>query len=162
MYAKDKLETKFRKDKHIIECTSSCYKCLRNYENRFMHSMLDWRLGLDLLNLALDPNYQLSLNNEIWKYLLNNHFLTWLNKTVEGANFELVNVEDTFYYYSSARDVAVIPYHPLEDIDSLSNKFKVKKISNKIKAKNKRWLDILLFEKNTAILNQSTFEMDDE
>lgn len=162
LYAKDKLETKFRKDKHIIECTSSCYKCLRNYENRFMHSMLDWRLGLDLLNLALDPNYQLSLNNEIWKYLLNNHFLTWLNKTVEGANFELVNVEDTFYYYSSARDVAVIPYHPLEDIDSLSNKFKVKKISNKIKAKNKRWLDILLFEKNTAILNQSTFEMDDE
>jgi hypothetical protein len=30
-------------------CDSSCYQCLRTYSNRFLHGLLDWRLGLDLL-----------------------------------------------------------------------------------------------------------------
>lgn len=160
-YAKEKLETSFRKDKHIKECTSSCYKCLRNYENRFQHSVLDWRLGLDLLNLAIDSEYKLTLENDIWKHLLQTHFLNWLNNAVEGAGFELRDINNTLYYYSSVQDVAIVPYHPLDNISSLANRFKTNNINNKIKAKKKYWLDILLFEKNTAILSQSVRKMEE-
>jgi len=32
-------------------CDSSCYLCLRDYSNRNWHALLDWRLGVDLLDL---------------------------------------------------------------------------------------------------------------
>ena len=38
---------------HASACSSSCPGCLRNYENRFYHWALDWRLGLDVVDLAL-------------------------------------------------------------------------------------------------------------
>jgi DEAD/DEAH box helicase domain-containing protein len=34
---------------HADRCDRSCYGCLRSYQNRRLHGMLDWRLGLDLL-----------------------------------------------------------------------------------------------------------------
>ena len=40
------------------ECTSSCPGCLRNYENRFTHWALDWRLALDVVDLALGEELQ--------------------------------------------------------------------------------------------------------
>ena len=38
---------------HASACSSSCPGCLRNYENRIHHWALDWRLGLDVVDLAL-------------------------------------------------------------------------------------------------------------
>jgi DEAD/DEAH box helicase domain-containing protein len=34
-------------------CDSSCPDCLRSYDNRFLHPSLDWRLALDVADLAL-------------------------------------------------------------------------------------------------------------
>lgn len=45
--------TRLRSNPHGQACTSSCPGCLRNYENRFQHWALDWRLGLDVVDLAL-------------------------------------------------------------------------------------------------------------
>lgn len=39
-------------DQHARECTQSCPVCLRSYDNRFLHPMLDWRLALDMLDLV--------------------------------------------------------------------------------------------------------------
>ncbi|MCX2746283.1 DEAD/DEAH box helicase [Arthrobacter sp. MI7-26] len=36
---------------HAIECTSSCYRCLRDYSNMAYHALLDWRLAKDLLDV---------------------------------------------------------------------------------------------------------------
>ncbi len=36
-----------------VGCDSSCPDCLRNYQNRFSHALLDWRLALDLAEIAL-------------------------------------------------------------------------------------------------------------
>jgi hypothetical protein len=33
---------------HADLCTSSCYRCLRDYSNMAYHSLLDWRLAADL------------------------------------------------------------------------------------------------------------------
>lgn len=44
---------RLRAEPHGLACTASCPGCLRNYENRFQHWALDWRLGLDVVDLAL-------------------------------------------------------------------------------------------------------------
>lgn len=51
---------RYRSDLHSRSCTSSCPRCLRNYGNRFYHAELDWRLGLDLVNLCLGGTVRLS------------------------------------------------------------------------------------------------------
>jgi DEAD/DEAH box helicase domain-containing protein len=38
---------------HRQQCAQSCPRCLRSYDNRFMHPWLDWRLALDLTDLVL-------------------------------------------------------------------------------------------------------------
>ncbi len=48
------------------ECDSSCYDCLRDYYNGEIHSILDWRLGLDLAELAADGAFVPSLSAGHW------------------------------------------------------------------------------------------------
>jgi len=39
---------------HGAACHTSCHDCMRDYSNLAYHSILDWRLGLDMARLALD------------------------------------------------------------------------------------------------------------
>jgi DEAD/DEAH box helicase domain-containing protein len=59
---RDTTGRRLRDEPHGIACTSSCPGCLRNYENRFNHWALDWRLGLDVVDLVLGR----SLDPEHW------------------------------------------------------------------------------------------------
>ena len=43
---------KLDSERHKAACDASCPDCLRSYDNRFIHSHLDWRLALDLAQLA--------------------------------------------------------------------------------------------------------------
>lgn len=52
---------------HYQECDSSCYDCLRNYSNSHFHSILDWRLGLDLAELSMDANHVPDLQAPHWE-----------------------------------------------------------------------------------------------
>ena len=47
------LGREFAEPSHATECTSSCPDCLRSYDNRWLHSALNWRLALDVAELAL-------------------------------------------------------------------------------------------------------------
>lgn len=42
---------RFTAKKHL-DCDTSCPDCLRSYENRQVHALLDWRLALDISELA--------------------------------------------------------------------------------------------------------------
>jgi DEAD/DEAH box helicase domain-containing protein len=57
-----------------IECTSSCPDCLRSYDNRRLHGALDWRLALDMTELArsepLDEERWLSRSDVLAKGFL--------------------------------------------------------------------------------------------
>ena len=76
---------------HGHQCDSSCYKCMRDYSNMAYHPLLDWRLGLDLVNLCLDKNYPISLEASYWTPLVksvkrnlvelidNGHDMEWEN-----------------------------------------------------------------------------------
>ena len=39
-------------------CSSSCIDCLRSYDNRSLHGVLDWRLSLDMLDLMAGEELQ--------------------------------------------------------------------------------------------------------
>ena len=38
---------------HGAACQTSCHDCMRDYSNLAYHSILDWRLGLDMANSPL-------------------------------------------------------------------------------------------------------------
>lgn len=48
-------------------CTTSCPDCLRDFSNLPYHSILDWRLGLDLARLALDPTAPIDFSVPYWQ-----------------------------------------------------------------------------------------------
>ncbi|HVM00505.1 MAG TPA: DEAD/DEAH box helicase [Egibacteraceae bacterium] len=50
-------------------CTTSCPDCLRDFSNLPYHSILDWRLGLDLARLALDPTASIDFTVPYWQGL---------------------------------------------------------------------------------------------
>ena len=46
------LARSFLQEPHIARCRGSCPDCLRSYDNRWLHPALDWRLALDVAELA--------------------------------------------------------------------------------------------------------------
>ena len=48
----DEIGAKMETPRHDAACDASCPDCLRSYDNRFIHPHLDWRLALDLAQLA--------------------------------------------------------------------------------------------------------------
>lgn len=46
------IRDRFEREGHSSECDSSCPDCLRSYDNRLLHPRLDWRLALDLAEIA--------------------------------------------------------------------------------------------------------------
>jgi DEAD/DEAH box helicase domain-containing protein len=54
-------------DIHLYGCDSSCYDCLRDYNNTDLHPILDWRLGIDLARLAVDKGAKVDLRRVYWQ-----------------------------------------------------------------------------------------------
>jgi len=47
-------------------CKTSCPDCLRDFSNLPYHPILDWRLGLDIARLALDPDVPIDFSVPYW------------------------------------------------------------------------------------------------
>lgn len=54
---------------HAGSCQTSCPDCLRDFSNLAFHNILDWRLGLDLARLALDPAAPIDFAVPYWQGL---------------------------------------------------------------------------------------------
>lgn len=52
---------------HADVCDTSCPDCLRSYSNLAYHNLLDWRLGMDMATVALEPQAVLSLASPRWR-----------------------------------------------------------------------------------------------
>ena len=50
-------------------CRTSCPDCLRDFSNLPYHPILDWRLGLDIARLALDPSTPIDFSVSYWQGL---------------------------------------------------------------------------------------------
>lgn len=49
---------------HDAQCSTSCYICIQQYQNRRYHPLLDWRLGLAYLRAITEPEYQCGLDGD--------------------------------------------------------------------------------------------------
>jgi len=49
---------------HVSQCTTSCYMCVQQYQNRRYHPLLDWRLGLAYLRAISNPDFRCGLDGD--------------------------------------------------------------------------------------------------
>lgn len=61
-----RMDLRSRPDDHGRACQTSCHECMRDYGNLAYHSILDWRLGIDLARLALDPAAPIDFTPSYW------------------------------------------------------------------------------------------------
>lgn len=52
---------------HANACSTSCPDCLRSYSNLAYHNLLDWRLAVDMSDLALNADAAVSLVSDRWR-----------------------------------------------------------------------------------------------
>jgi DEAD/DEAH box helicase domain-containing protein len=50
--------------KHAGECDQACYECLCRFGNQPYHGLLDWRLGLDIISLLLNPRFTAGMDGD--------------------------------------------------------------------------------------------------
>lgn len=56
--------------KHRKNCVTACQHCLLSYDNRGFHHVLDWRMGLGILQLMKNPEYDFGLDGNREKELM--------------------------------------------------------------------------------------------
>lgn len=67
------------------DCTGSCYDCLRDYYNQNHHSLLNWRLALDLAQLASNASVDLDFSQFYWKEYFTKHLKSLVSKKYNSA-----------------------------------------------------------------------------
>ncbi|WP_331712653.1 helicase C-terminal domain-containing protein [Caballeronia udeis] len=61
-----RLDLRHQPDDHGLACQTSCHECMRDYSNLAYHSILDWRLAIDLARLALNPAAAIDFTPSYW------------------------------------------------------------------------------------------------
>jgi hypothetical protein len=95
---------------HAHGCDSSCYDCLRDYNNTDLHALLDWRLGLDLARLAVDAQANVDLHIPYWQPLAEQAARSLAR--VVGQRVEIEQLEGIWTLRDKGRVRAVLT-HPL-------------------------------------------------
>jgi hypothetical protein len=60
----DTLAELWTREQHVRDCSASCNRCLREFNNQSYHGLLDWRLSLEMARLAADPDASLDLTTD--------------------------------------------------------------------------------------------------
>jgi len=95
-------------------CDSSCPDCLRSYDNRRLHPLLDWRLALDLAELAA----RRSLNLERWFDDAEGQVKAFVEAFAPALDdLQPVRLEGLWSAHSPAQGRAVFFGHPLWRLD---------------------------------------------
>ncbi|MBF2013798.1 MAG: DUF1998 domain-containing protein [Rivularia sp. T60_A2020_040] len=102
---------------HREECSTSCYRCLREFGNMAYHALLDWRLAYDMVRLALNPNTQIDLNYDYWINLVSNT----ANSYFSGLDLQQETFGSLFAGIDTSNNEAIILIHPLWDTTNSNN-----------------------------------------
>jgi hypothetical protein len=101
-------------DAHARMCRTSCPDCLRDYSNLAYHNILDWRLGLDMARLALDPAAPIDFTPTYWQ---------GISAAAAGPYFAALNMSPTTFQGldagQSATEVEIL-IHPLWSLDPMN------------------------------------------
>lgn len=105
------MAAKWEDAEHSNECDWSCPNCLRSWDNRRIHGILDWRLALDVAELALGRELTtaraLSRGPD-----LANRFITAFGESVSGG-LDAREVNGLIAIVRRDASLAVILGHPL-------------------------------------------------
>lgn len=98
----------FERKIHAEHCDSSCPDCLRSYENRKNHGLLDWRLALDLAEIASGLSYDDSRWFKDCEKLVDSLLLAY-----KVNNFEKIRSGRLLGILNKVKNRGVIFTHPL-------------------------------------------------
>ncbi|WP_342841550.1 helicase-related protein [Candidatus Lucifugimonas marina] len=122
--------------RHADTCITSCPDCLRSYDNRNLHAALDWRLGLDMFELAAGR----SLNVARWAKLVP----VLLDRMAEfGEDLEVDIDAELPTIHNTHNSVAVVLGHPLWSTDLTSQT--PEQIAAFVRAKNNGAANVKMF-----------------
>lgn len=105
------LNSEWAKDPHSRACESSCPDCLRSYDNRRIHGYLNWRLALDVVDLANGEK----LNLGRW---FDNSSLKLDNFAKQFSSLTVTNLNGLPAITNAEANRIVIFGHPLWSYDS--------------------------------------------
>lgn len=88
---------------HQQECKTSCYRCLQVYRNMPYHGLLDWRLGISLFRLMVDPDYKVGQDGDFNDY-------PELNGWMDMASEQLSNLNKGFFNSKCQQGNNVLPW----------------------------------------------------
>jgi len=123
----DKLYQKYISKEHQLQCASSCYDCIRDFYNQKYHSIMNWRLGLDLAELSKDKDAQIDFSHNYWQSYL---------KTIVDRFRTSKEIEKDIYVVGYRKKKILIshPFWSKKYIDELKQKYDFDKVKNIIKA----------------------------
>jgi hypothetical protein len=131
---------------HSHSCTTSCYHCIRNYNNRFEHNSLDWRLGIDLLHCFLDEKFVPSLNNPWWSSYVQ-EILPEKLKNISNLDFKVTVDEEKRVYLRNGENFCILPVHPLLHMEHSGNAFLKEEFLEDVEADGGGILNVFEFER---------------
>lgn len=70
---------------HERNCASSCYDCIRDYYNQQHHTLLNWRVALDLAALAANTKTEFDFSQVYWKSYVQEALIPTLEHKLNGA-----------------------------------------------------------------------------
>ncbi|MDA8561012.1 DEAD/DEAH box helicase [Nitrospinae bacterium] len=130
---------------HPKECLSSCYHCIRHYENRFWHEMLDWRLGIDLFNLLTNPKSSVTKMNSYWKDPFIKILPERLGQFFDG-HFTVEEIEDSVVYTHKTESYALFARHPLLASTSIDVQEEINTIRGQINSRIEKVIPFSIYD----------------
>ena len=115
---------KLTEENHEGTCDCSCYDCLRDYYNQKYHEMLDWRLGLDLAQIAANNSYVPSIMDKsgYWYKLLLSRI-----EALKGQDGEEINIypqaESVIIKINNETIILAHPFWSMQKISNLSKQY---------------------------------------
>jgi DEAD/DEAH box helicase domain-containing protein len=103
-------------ENHSQNCDSSCYECLRDFYNQQDHSMLDWRLGLDMAKIATSGDVEIDFTDIYWKQFIH-RIVKLLCERMDG---KMKEVEDSIFYIRKEDARVILITHPFWSRDRIS------------------------------------------
>lgn len=107
--ARAALEEKFEYEHHRTHCLTACPDCLRSWDNQRLHGALNWRLGMDMLDLASGH----PLRAERW---WSTSAITWIPTLIEqmlDVRVERIDLPDSEAPVFGLDGNLVVVGHPL-------------------------------------------------
>lgn len=110
-----KFQASAQPDDHGVVCQTSCHECMRDYGNLAYHSILDWRLAIDVTRLSLNAAAAIDFSPTHWAGVAD-HAAARVHAALPGsARTTLAGLQAVV-----AGSRAIVIRHPLWDVRQAS------------------------------------------